>query len=455
MQLNLANFPTVTPAYDSNLSPALRLQCKDLFFRQSFISDYLACPQMSLYRWVLSLEEEQPWFAGILGTAGHEVIFQMHEAGKFDYTYMELSGMFEEAFNKDLQKQHTLPNIAKAFHSLDEEFAAKAPDYVRFLKGYQEHHKNQDFHSTLHEQNFVLVIPRLPRGTTATLPEPQLRLQGQGSGKADSSLPVSGSFAAGGVSRSELHSSTSESTPVASDAPIIFTGIVDQLGYYSNGTLAVRDIKFRDKAFKPGYTELALNNQLTVYSAALKWGVPSCAQCKPSYETDQHTGAKLNLVYHGPCDHCQKIYESNLWPKRYPDVVELIWLRDFDRHAKDQYAKFIKDPDGIKEKSAETGRMRIREIVNPKYHEGYKVGDYCGPGFLSSPRTEAKTEVLMTDVVRICEEIRNAAFYRKPSDYCNFMCKYRNYCLDAVETQVQEIDMSKVAEYATYNPFGE
>lgn len=310
--------------------------------------------------------------------------------------------MFEEAFNKDIERQHNLPSIAKAYNSIDEEFSAKAPDYVRFLRGYQEHHKNQSFHSTLHEQNFVLVIPR---------PD--------------------------------------------SETPIIFTGIIDQLGYYSDGTLAIRDIKFRDKAFRPGYTELSLNNQLTVYSAAIKHGIPSCAKCKPSYQTDEHTGAKLNLVYNGPCSTCLEVYHSKLWPKRYPDVVELIWLRDFDRHTDDKYAKFIKDPEGIKEKSAETGRMRIREIPNPKYHEGYKAGDYVGPGFLTSSRTEAKTEVLMTDVIKICEQIRNAAFYRKPSDNCNFMCKYRTYCTNAVETEVQEIDMSKVADYATANPFGE
>jgi hypothetical protein len=408
MQLNLANIPAIAPAYESNLSPALRLQCKDLFFRQSFISDYMSCPQMSLYRWVLSLEEEQPWFAGILGTAGHDVIFQMHEAGRYDYTYVELSNLFEEAFNKDIARQHTLPAIAKAFHSIDEEFSAKAPDYVRFLRGYQEHHKNQNFHSTLHEQNFVLVIPR------------------------------------------DTSNEDSDST-----TPIIFTGIIDQLGYYADGTLAVRDIKFRDKAFRPGYTELSLNSQLTVYSAALRYGIPSCEKCKPSYQTDAHTGAKLNLVYNGPCDNCLKVYHSVNWPKRFPDIVELIWLRDFDRHTKDQYARFIKDPDGIKEKSPDTGRMRIREIPNPKYHEGYKEGDYVGPGFLTSSRTEAKTQVLMTDVVRLCEQIRAGAFYRKPSENCNFMCKYRTYCTNAVELEVQEIDMTKVAEYATANPFGE
>jgi hypothetical protein len=186
------------------LHPGVLEDIKKIIFRQSFLKDYLTCPQMALYRWVIEVEESAPWMAGLLGTAGHHVIFTMHTERRWDYSHHEISEIFQDAFYVELRKCEVPPNVGQDYNSIDEQLAAVSPQYVEWLYNYQRLETNQQFYSTIHEQSFVL----------------ELRDQ------ADPDAP-----------------------------PYYFTGQIDQAGLYENGDFVLRDIKFRDNNFRPSKVE--------------------------------------------------------------------------------------------------------------------------------------------------------------------------------------------------------
>ena len=166
----------------------------------------MTCPKMALYRWVLKLEEEQPFMAGFLGTAGHACIFEMHQQKRYDWSQIELLEIFEVSFNEEVEKAVNLPKVAEKYDTIQDQFDALAPWYVGLVMGYQEQSANTEFMSTVHEQLFVLEVE------------------------------VDG-------------------------VKYIFTGQIDQAGYYQDGVFALRDIKFRDNAWStyfsnPRYLEL-------------------------------------------------------------------------------------------------------------------------------------------------------------------------------------------------------
>lgn len=382
------------------LSPRVLEFCNKLFFRQSLIKDYLTCPNMALYRWVLQLEEEDSWMASVFGTAGHKVLEQMHTQRKFDYKQLEIMGAFEKAFYAEIEKMRKLPRISTAFDSMEAQFAAQAPLYTTLLCNYQSDRRNQNFHSTINEQLFVL------------------------------------EFDAGDGTKMR------------------YTGTIDQGGYYMEGTFAIRDAKFRQNDHKPSRVQLLLDIQQTVYAAAVKYGNPACENCRPHYIADPTTGA-LDSVYNGPCAACAAKIGTPEWPRRFAERCELLWMRDYERHTKDEYQETIKDPEKKKVFSVATGRKVIRDIPNPKWAEGYKKGDFKGEGILTTARSSAQINVLMSDVSRICHEIRQGVFYRKPSKACNWECQYREQCVRGVELEVREVDMERATSYGTVDPFGE
>lgn len=378
----------------------MRELCQQLFFRQSFLGDYLTCPHMSMYRWIYGIEEEQPFFAAVLGTAGHEVIFQMHQNRKFNYDYLTLLDMFCQAFEKQIAKMAHLPRLGKGFDTWQQQLAECAPDYVAMLEGYQEDEKNQSFFSLLHEQAFVLEV-KVPQY----------------------------------------------------EKPLLFTGQMDQVGVYEDGTFALRDIKFRDNAYRPSRTEFDLNIQMTVYAAALRYGQPVCEACRPRYEEVEFMGRK-ELVYEGPCLKCSEmIGKPNAWPRRFAEQCELIWMRDYERYKKDEYSKEITDKSLPKVKSATTNRKVFATVPNPKWINGYKAGDYKGPRFIPTYRKPDMLLTLMEDVVQLCEEIRSGVFYRNPGDHCNNWCKFKEKCLAGMKMRASEVDLAAVHSYGTEDPF--
>ena len=346
---------------------AMKERCLQLFFRQSMINDIMLCPKMAMYRWVMNLEETSPYMAAVLGTAGHEAIFRMHVHKKFDFTVMEMLKLFENCFNETIEGLSSLPVIGKNFADIKEEFNSKASSYVEMLCSYQEHKSTRGFASTLHEQSFVLEVD-------------------------DPDFPL--------------------------EKPFLFTGQIDQFGLYEDGLRALRDIKFRDNAFKPDYKAFNFNPQMTVYAAALKYGNPACQDCKPRYDENEILGT-FELVYNGPCSTCAALIGTTKWPRLLPERCELVWMRDFQKYKR-------------------------------KYREK-KKGDMKGLGYIYTYRPPQRLHVLMHDVISICREVRNASFHRKPGVHCSLWCKYYDQCREGVECDIDALKDATLIKYGVYS----
>ncbi len=375
--------------------------CSELYFRQSMLKDYLTCPMLMLYKWIIGHEEEDTFFASILGTAGHSVIELMHQeknVKSFTYTTIDLGTLFVEFGNKALASSSVPPRLSAKYPTIKAQLNAVALEYVQMLQGYAKDPRNHGFHATVNEQLFVLVI------------------------KSDD----------------PRHPGT-----------YLFTGTIDQAGFYTDGSFALRDIKFRLSQFKPGYTQLQLDLQLSLYAYALRYGYPACDVCRPSY------GVEGELVYTGPCSLCSAKVGTSAWPQLIAERTELIWMRDYVPRKKDQYSKVIIS-DTEFEISPETKRKRKARIANPKYYEGYKAGDPTGEAIFKSFRSETFLNVRMADVLQVAHSIKTGVFFRKEGDHCNFWCKFRKPCVDMLETQVEDIDASTMNErIAVLDPFGD
>jgi len=387
-----------------SIHPAVIKQCRQIFFRQSMVKDYLECPQMALYRWILNFDQAAPFFSATMGTAGHHVIYTIHQARKYDYGYDELSALLEEGFNRELQKSPLYPELPTGCETPEEGFALKSPEYVKLLLAYQNHPRNKEFHSTLHEQAFVLRIPPTNEG----------------------------------------------------DAEYLITGQIDQGGYYDDGMFALRDYKFRDNQFKPSKTVLDLDIQATVYCTAIRYGVPACESCKPRYEEDFLEGN--TLVYNGPCETCAAKVGTPAWPQKFAQLFEMIWMKDFDVHTKDQHDEWIIDPqaqaEGRKIKNPKgKGPPVYPRIRNPDYDTGYKKGQMKGIGFLQTVRPPSSMQVYMSDILRVCDEIRKGSFFRNPGDACNFLCKHRESCVKGLELEVQDVNLANISAIGTDDPW--
>ena len=377
-----------------NYSPAIVDICENLYFRYSMISDYSLCPQLMLYKWIIQMEEDDTFFAAVMGTAGHAVIEYMHTHKDFQLTYVDMLKKFTEEFDKALQDSRVPPRIGTQFKTLQAQRDAAAPEYVGMLMGYQDDKANQRFYATCIEQTFAL----------------------------------------------EVYDEFGRR--------FVFTGTIDQAGFHPDGSFALRDVKFRAAAFKPKKVELLLNMQLSLYTYALKYGKPSCRNCAPTYTVAGE------LLYNGPCEACTKKIGTEKWPQLIAGNVELLWMRDYCKRQKNEFAEYIESEDE-KEINPATGRSRKKRILNPKYISGYKKGDNCGEAHLKTTRDYAFLEVHMADILRLAGMVRDGRFYRKPGDHCEFWCKFSKACTGAFEMEVHDIDLSRMNEHmATVDPFG-
>lgn len=374
-------------------SPDIIDVCNNLFYRQSMLNDYITCPKMMLYRWILQHQSSTSWFASVLGTAGHRVVEHFHTNKYFKNSYVEISALFHDYLKDSIQKLEELPNIQQKFDTLEQQCEHYVPEYAEMLKGYQDDETNSDFNATLIEQTFVLSL----------------------------------------TDRFERR--------------FLFTGTLDQAGYYGNGSFVLRDVKFRDNKFRPRKTELDLNLQLSLYAYALRHGSPSCEECKPNYSIEGE------LLYDGPCETCSKKIGTPLWPQLITEKCELLWMRDYTKRKKDEYAKYIVS-DTEKEKNHKTGRMIKKRLINPKWIEGYKKGDKTGSGKLSTERSAAFLEVHISDLLQLASMIRDGMFYRKAGDQCNYWCQFKEPCLGMLETEVEEVDVYSINQHMnTIDPF--
>lgn len=385
------------------MHPAIIEQCRQLFFRQSMIKDYLECPQMALYNWILGLEQTSPFFSAVMGTAGHSAIYEIHKARKYDYNYHEMMELLEDGYRKELAKIPLYPEFPVGAADADEAFGMKAPEYVELLLGYQAHPRNREFHSTLHEQSFVLSIPS--------------QVAADGSKEPD----------------------------------YLITGQIDQGGFYDDGMFDIRDYKFRANDFKPSKIQLDLDIQATVYCTAIKYGVPACSHCRPKYELNEfHQNS--TLVYNGPCDACSALIGTAAWPQRYANMFEMIWMKDFQVWDSDQGEEFIIDRDRPKIKNPKgKGPPVFPRKVNPDFVR--RKGTFKGVGFLQTVRPPSSLTVLMSDVLRVCDEFRKGTFYRNPGDACNFFCKHRESCVKGMELDIQEANLANISTMGTDDPW--
>lgn len=354
------------------MNPRILQQASQLVFRQSLLQDYFTCPQQALYRYIYGLESEYSYFAAFLGTAGHAVIDTMHKNRKFDYTWTALQKMFVNAFNEAIEQSDQLPKLNKGFTSVSQQLWSVLADYLEMIRNYQQDENNQKFNAVFFEQAFAMELEN--------------PFDSSGNGK-----------------------------------PFLFTGQIDQGGFYDNGLFALRDLKFRDNAFKPSKIELKLSTQGVIYSLAAKYGNPVCDACRPRYDINPLTQEKV-LEYDGPCDSCKEIANDKYkWPSRTPDKWELMWMRDYQPLKR-----------GTK---------------------GKKKGDLRGPGCHSITIDEANAHARLEDVLRACQSIRSGAFYRRPSSYCNSFCHWREPCLNAIEMKTQENIEEEMKDLVTIDPF--
>lgn len=363
---------------------------------------------MALYRWILNLDQSAPFLSATLGTAGHAVVYNFHTTRKYDYTYMEVLEMLEEAFNAQIKKDALYPTLPKGCETPSDAFALKSPDYAKLLLGYQYHPRNRQFHSTIHEQSFVLEIPA---GAGQPLPNG------------------------------------------APSLPYLFTGQIDQGGYYDDGQLSIRDLKFRADEFKPSRAELDLNVQATIYCTAVRFGKPACSACRPRNIRDEINNT-ITIQYDGPCESCRAKIGTPAWPMKYANLFELVWMNHFDIHAEDQHDEYIKDNTKPKVPNPKGKGPPVYPMVpNPKYNEGYKKGQYKGVGFLPTIRPPSSLNVMMSDVLRVCDSIRMGVFYRNPSDACNFWCKHQKSCIKGMELEINETALEQVSAVGTEDPW--
>lgn len=394
-----------------------------LFFRQSMLNDYMTCPQMAFYRWVMGLEQQQSQFlSAFLGTAGHAVIEYMHDTaatpgnagssgsgsgtsgsrrlGKL--TWLELLDAFETEFWKAINASPVPPTLPTTANSVQEAFAQKSEDYIQMLDGYQYDPLNHKFFSLMAEQKWVLEV----------------------------------------ASESGSHN-------------YLFTGTLDQAGVKEDGNFKINDIKFRENTFKPNKVALNLDTQLTLYALACVKGNPACEACRPRYEGGENAFDALGsshkkIVYHGPCADCQAKIATKRWPRKYASPCTLIWMRDYFRHEKDQHEKMIPNPTAPKIKGGKRGTSWVRpQMLNPKWGDGYKKGDYVGRRHYDTYRDPALLDTLMRDILKICDAMRRGEFYRRPGAQCAFWCKFRDPCQADIKMEVNDRFMEEASAFAS------
>lgn len=381
---------------------------KLIFFRQSMLKDYMTCPQMMAYRWMMGMQQEAGmFFSAFLGTAGHEVLYLMHHTRKFDYTWLELLELFEIAFRKAVDASSVPPTLGKHYRTIQEEFNAKANDYVAMLDGYMRDTRNHQIYPVMQEQPFVLEV---------------------------------------------------ESDISGQSVRYIYTGVIDLGIFHQDGRFGIRDYKFKENSFKPNKIELDLDIQFTLYALAAAKGNPACEACRPRYEGGELSAipeglpghVPRQLVYNGPCSDCRDKINKKRWPRRFASPCELVWMRDYFRHEKDQKEKYVPDRSKPKVKGGKNGTSWVyQQMINPEWGEGHKKGDYVGRCLYPTYRDPALLDTLLTDILRMSDAIKRGEIFRRPGEACSFWCKFKDPCMSEIKVAVNEKHMLEDAAFAS------
>jgi hypothetical protein len=367
--------PQVIPSSDIN----------ELIYRQSLINDISTCPKMASYKWLYSFNSAShnrvgsengaaildayddisiPFNSAVLGSAGHDVVELLHKfqaARNAHLSRLQVERAFSEFYFSRINDLPVTPQIAAGYDTLEDEYEMKSQDYIEMLMNYQEFNsvKTNNFVPVMLEQSFAF----------------QLQYKGE---------------------------------------VFTFSGTIDQAGYYSyDGVFSVRDIKFRENAFKPNSVEMSLNKQLIIYSYALAHGNPSCKNCRPVYEESQvGTTASASdssdtsnlflyspsrrVVYNGPCEECMKKKGTIQYPMSFPARGELVWMRDL-----------------VKLKKANRGRSK---------------GDFKGKVLYRMFVPPDRIIHYMTDILEQCYLFKHGYSVRHPGGHCLIFCDSASQC---------------------------
>jgi CRISPR/Cas system-associated exonuclease Cas4 (RecB family) len=180
--------------------------------------------------------------------------------------------------------------------------------------------------------------------------------------------------------------------------PYPFAGTVDQVRMRHDGTYDLVDLK--SGKTKPQDVLLALDYQLSVYAIAM---------VKGEWETHSDTQTTWETI------------------GQRADTMAICHLRDYIPKAKNEFAKeIITDEYEI---NPETKRKRKKRIPNPKYEEGYKVGD-VGPVFYRTQRSSYELTQAEKDLARVCAAIKFKMYFRRPVQQgaCVGFCRYVDEC---------------------------
>lgn len=186
----------------------------------------------------------------------------------------------------------------------------------------------------------------------------------------------------------------------------LFTGFIDQLRILPDERRELTDLKTGKT--KPNDFLLQLDMQVSIYMLACQKGV--LVKWDPETRTE----------YQVPMN--QK-----------PAIASIAHMRDYEIRKKNEFAPKIKDPNKVKIPNPKgKGRDVIREIDNPKFAAGYKLGEQKGQVFYRTQRSEYDLRQAEIDIARICGSIRRRTFFRRPAAQgsCIGFCRFTKECVE-------------------------
>jgi hypothetical protein len=356
---NAISNTTEQPQDNTNLPTVSPLTVSEMIYRQSLINDIKRCPRSASHRWKTlrskTLDEygepRESSMAALLGTAGHKVIEIIHKDRRFDIQYIDLLNLFIDSFNDELLMCRIEPNPSSGFETIEEELDSKSVTYTEYIEGYIEYHNKMknNIIVTGFEQQFSMLI------------------------KYNSKIYV-------------------------------FSGTIDQIGTYQDGTFSIRDMKFRDNAFKPNYYELSFEPQFTIYASAMLFGYPACKECSPRYtermNEEKNYSVETIISYSGPCEECKKKMKTPKFPYIKPNLVELIWMKDFEKYQKST--------------------------------RGKNKGDFKGDCIYKNTVPIKSYIKILHELITLCELFENGLKIRSPGEHCMMFCDFKSNCINEI-----------------------
>jgi hypothetical protein len=141
---------------------------------------------------------------------------------------------------------------------------------------------------------------------------------------------------------------------------------------------------------------------MIIYSAALKFGIPCCDECKPKYEIDTALFTR-EIQYNGPCEECSSKIGTHEWPRAFPAVCQLVWLKDYQ--------------------------------VLQRASRGKKKGDFKGKGIYESFIKRKRIKNYLSDVLEWCYRFKHGFYPRNPGEMCMMFCDYKKQCLEEIRSE--------------------